>query len=152
MVLDQRVERSYAPGIPVHIGAAAFHLRSLLPYQNRSLLSVEEAATVEAAEALRGAEVSIDRAHVKLDPGEYLLQDLVGCDVVDDSTGRLLGEVADWQENSGQTLLAVTAASGDPLLIPLVPALCRAVQPDARIIRVALPEGLDTLNRPGSGA
>lgn len=149
MVLDQQAGRSYTTGIPVYAGDAVYHLRSLRPFQDRSLLTVEEVTTVEAAEALRGVPVSVDRASVKLEPGEYLLQDLIGCDVVDAATGRLIGEVTEWREGPGQTLLEVSAPSGDPLLIPFVPALCHTVLPAERIIRVTLPEGLETLNRPG---
>jgi len=145
MILDRPVHRRYMPGLSVQLDARPYRLLTLRPHQDRALLQLEGVTTMDQAEALRGAALSVARADVPLEPGDYLLQDLVGCDVVDDATGHLYGEVDDWQELGLQTLLEVRTPAA-PLLVPLVPAICVDVRPAERLIRVALPEGLAQLN------
>lgn len=145
MVLDRPVHRRYLPGLSVQLDARSYRLLTLRPHQDRALLQVEGVTTMDQAEALRGAALSVARADVPLEPGEYLLQDLIGCDVVDDASGHLYGEVDDWQELGLQTLLEVSTPAA-PLLVPLVPAICVNVRPADRLIRVTLPEGLAQLN------
>lgn len=147
MVLDRPVHRRYAPGLGVQVDARAYRLLALRPHRDRALLQLEAINTLEQAEALRGGELSVARADVPLEPGEYLLQDLIGCDVIDHATARLYGEVTDWQENGLQVLLEVQTTA-EPMLIPLVPALCVDIRPADRLIRVTLPEGLAHLNEP----
>ncbi len=149
IILDRPVEHRYAAGVRVQIGEAAYILQSLKLHQARGLLQVAGIASVEQAEALRGQLVSIARDAVPTAPGEYLLQDLIGCDVVDTESNHVYGMVSDWQSTGPQTLLEVDEGAEEPLLIPLVPAICVAVLPSERIIRVKLPEGLASLNAPG---
>lgn len=146
MMLDRAVERAYTKGTSVQIGPGHYSLETLKPHQGRTLFKVSGIDTIEQAEAQRGLEVSVARDEVSTEPGEYLLQDLVGCDVIDDASGQTYGTVADWQTNGPQTLLEVDAGAAEPILIPLVPAICVAVLPNERTIRVTLPDGLATLN------
>jgi len=131
--------------LSVQVDARPYRLLSLRPHRDRALLQLEGISTMEQAEALRGSELSVARADVPLEPGEYLLQDLIGCDVIDHESGQLYGEVDDWQETGLQTLLEVRTPAV-PLLIPLVPAICVEIRPADRLIRVTLPEGLAQLN------
>jgi 16S rRNA processing protein RimM len=100
--------------------------------------------SISAAEELIGAEVRVPAAErVSLDPGEFFVSDLVGCEVFDRRTGRVLGRVSALDEGGGAGLLVV----GD-LLIPFARSICVEIDPAARRIAVELPEGLDNLNRP----
>jgi 16S rRNA processing protein RimM len=152
MMLDRAPERNYSKGLGVRIGASDYALETLKPHQGRSLLKVTGIETIEQAEAHRGMEVSVARDDASVPSGEYLLQDLIGCDLVDDSSAHIYGTVTDWQSNGPQTLLEVDTGSSEPMLVPLVPAICVAVLPMERIIRVKLPDGLATLNAPSSPA
>jgi 16S rRNA processing protein RimM len=99
--------------------------------------------SISAAEELIGAEVRLPATErVSLDPGEFFVSDLVGCDVVDRRTGRSLGRVSALDEGGGTGLLAV-----GNLLIPFVRSICVEIDPAARRIEVELPEGLEDLNR-----
>jgi ribosomal 30S subunit maturation factor RimM len=68
---------------------------------------------------------------------------LVGCNVVDHSTGESYGRVAEWQEAGGSGILELE----DGLLIPFVRSICVEIDPAAKRIAVELPEGLKDLNR-----
>ncbi len=100
--------------------------------------------TISDAERLAGAEVRIPlQERIALDTGEFFESDLIGCEVVDHRTGERLGRVSGWQDAGGAGLLEI---DGD-WLIPFARALCPEIDPAARRIAVALPEGLKDLNR-----
>ena len=93
------------------------------------------------AELLRGAEVRIPpEERVALDPGEYFQSDLIGCEVRDHQSKRLIGRVTGWEEYGGPALLQI---DGGRILIPFVKAICVDIRPADRVIETNLPEGLE---------
>lgn len=100
--------------------------------------------SISDAERLSGAEVRVPMPErVALDEGEYFLDDLVGCEVVEHRTGVPIGRVTSFEEGGGGGgLLAI----GD-LLIPFAKSICVEIDPAAKRIAVELPEGLKDLNR-----
>ena len=152
MMLDRAVEGPYPNGLPVQIGSSEYVLERLQAHQGRSLIKVSGIGTVELADAQRDREVTVARGDVLTGPGEYLLQDLLGCDVVDDAAANVYGIVSGWQSNGAQILLEVDSGDAEPVLVPLVPAICLAVLPNERLIRVKLPDGLVDLNKPSARA
>jgi len=93
------------------------------------------------AELLRGAEVRIPPTErVALDPGEYFHSDLIGCEVRDHVSKRVIGRVTGWEEYGGPSLLQV---DGGRVLIPFVKAICVDIRPADRVIETLLPEGLE---------
>lgn len=77
----------------------------------------------DAAQALRGRELWVDRAALpELDEGEFYLADLIGRPVVRVREGRLepLGEVSGVTSNSAQDLLCVRLR-GREWLVPAIP-------------------------------
>jgi len=100
--------------------------------------------SISDAQKLHGAEVRVPLANrVSLDEGQYFQSDLVGCEVVERATGRSLGRVTAWQEGGGAGLLEIDSA----WLIPFARSICVEIDPAARRIAVALPDGLEDLNR-----
>ncbi len=97
--------------------------------------------SMDAAELLRGAEVRIPPTErVPLDPGEYFQSDLIGCEVRDQKTKRVIGKVTGWEEYGGPSLLQV---DNGRLLIPFVKAICVDIRPADGVIETDLPEGLE---------
>lgn len=97
------------------------------------------------AELLRGAEVRIAPAErVPLEPGEYFQSDLIGCEVRDRDSRRVIGKVTGWEEYGGPSLLQI---DGGRVLIPFVKAICVDIRPGDRVIEVVLPEGLEDPSR-----
>jgi 16S rRNA processing protein RimM len=101
--------------------------------------------SMNQAELLRGFEVRVPKAErVQLEPGEFFLADLVGCEMRDRVSGRLYGKVTGWVEGGGPLLLEVNDGR---MLVPFVKAICTEIQPEAGVIRVDLPVGLEDLSR-----
>ncbi len=100
--------------------------------------------SINDAEKLRGAEVRVPfEERVVLGEGEYFQSDLVGFEVRDRASDRLIGRVTGWEEYGGPSLLEV---DGGRLLIPFVKPICPEIDPANRVIRVELPEGLEALS------
>ena len=79
-----------------------------------------------AAEALRGEAIAVPRAVLgTLDEGEFLVDDLVGCEVVDGE--RPVGRVSDVLLLPSADTLEVERPGGEPLLVPLVGDAVRSV-------------------------
>jgi 16S rRNA processing protein RimM len=97
--------------------------------------------SISDAEKLRGAEVQVPVSErVELEPGEYFHSDLIGCEVRDRLSGRVIGHVTDFEEYGGPPLLEV---DGGKLLIPFVKAICVDIRPQEKLVQVDLPEGLE---------
>ena len=95
------------------------------------------------AETLRGAEIQIPGSErIQLEPGEYFHADLIGCEVRDRVSNRLIGTVTAFEGNAGQPLLEIDRGK---TLIPFVKALCTDIRPADKIILTDLPEGLEDL-------
>ncbi len=117
----------------------------------QAIFQFEGCDSIAAAEKLRGLDVQVPLAErVALPAGRYYVTDLIGCEVREFDAGKaLLGIVRDVQFTgeavSGTPLLVVGTPQGE-LLIPLAEDICRRIDVAARLIEVALPEGLRELN------
>ena len=90
----------------------------------------------DAADALRGQEVEVDRDELPpAEEGEVYAVDLIGFEVAD-AAGKVLGVVEDLEEAGPQDLLRLTGGA----LVPM--GLVQEVMSEARRIVIEVPEGL----------
>ncbi len=115
--------------------------------------------TIEKAEELAGKEVVIPlEERLPLDPGAAYISDLVGSTVYDRDVPLGIVESVEFPTSPDGTrrledaapLLAVTSPEGDEILIPFANAYLVELDLPAKSIRMALPEGLTQINRPGT--
>jgi 16S rRNA processing protein RimM len=93
---------------------------------NRPIVVLEGVGDRTAAEALRGEAITVPRTVLgALDEGEFLVEDLVGCEVVDGE--RPVGRVLDVLLLPSADTLEVERPGGEPLLVPLVGDAVRSV-------------------------
>jgi len=110
-------------------------VRRLLRAGEQVVLELEGVTGRDAAEALRGARVLVDRDALEpLADGEYLCADLVGCEVRHE-TGAALGTVREVFSAGASDVLVVVADDGERL-IPLVDDWVLSVDLEARRIVV----------------
>lgn len=115
-----------------------------LRYQkNRPVVKLEGIDDRNAAEEIRGIEVSICASDLEeLPEGEHYVRDLIGCRVVDIAAdGREVGILRDVIQNTAQSILEVGTADGRSILIPAVDAFLRGIDEEAGIIEVELIPG-----------
>jgi 16S rRNA processing protein RimM len=123
----------------IYLGGESRVISTIRPTSGAVLLTLDGVEDRDAAEALRGKEIEVDRVDVPLEEGEYLLADLPGCQVVD-GQGTELGRIAEVIPGA-QPILVIHGADGE-LMLPLVPHFVRAVDIAGRRVEVELPEGL----------
>ena len=115
------------------------------------VLALNGVETREAAEALQGANILLDRDHVKpLDEDEYFSDDLLGSRVRT-LAGEVLGEVTGLLDIGPNEVLMVQGPRGE-VLVPLVAGVVTAVDVATREILVDPPPGLLELNAPTGSA
>jgi 16S rRNA processing protein RimM len=107
------------------------------------LVSVSGIGDRDEAEALAGYAVTVaPEDRVELPEGEYWIDSLIGLDVVDASSGDLLGTVEDVMPTGSNDVYQVRATDGMVRLIPALEDVVRDIDVEGGVIRVTLLEGL----------
>ncbi|MGI6201630.1 MAG: ribosome maturation factor RimM [Christensenellales bacterium] len=116
-------------------GARSLQVRSARAAGGWAYLKIAGVDDRDAAEALRGTRLYVDRAHaVHLAADTYFIADLIGCDVVD-LEGAPLGEIADVLQPGGNDVYVVKGSAGERL-IPAIRQVVRAVDVAAGVVTV----------------
>ena len=124
----------YLDGTPVRVRAARVH-------KGNVLAALEGVADVNAAMALKGKIVSIDRSGVVLPEGRHFIADLLGLEVLDAGSGEKLGVVADVLTPPAHEVYVVRGG-GKEYMIPAVDEFVKEIDVDGGFIRVKLIEGM----------
>jgi 16S rRNA processing protein RimM len=123
---------------PRTIASVRFHL-------GRPILGLEGIETMNDAEAMAGTPLWLAAAAVEpLPEGTFYRHDLRGCEVRTVG-GEVIGSVVDVGGVLERSWLVIAGRRGE-VLIPLTEEICTRVDPAARVIEVAPPEGLLELN------
>lgn len=125
----------------------AREVQRIRPHKNYLIFHFAGCNSISDAETLLRREVQIPRDEAETPEGAFLLDELEGCRVVEQSTGAELGRVRELLRTGGTDVLAVETPDGKELLIPFAEEFCRRVAPEEQIIEVELPEELRELNR-----
>jgi len=107
--------------------------------------------SIADAEALTGLAVAIPQPErTALGEGEAYVSDLIGCRLLNVAGGApvLVGDIEDVDRTAGPVALLVVRSARGEILIPWTREYLRVVDTDAKIVEMALPEGLVDLNRP----
>ena len=116
---------------------AWFHQGALV-FKFAGVDSISDAAT------LAGIEVQIPFSErAPLETGEFYHSDLIGCEVRDRASNKLIGTVTGFEEGGQSGLLQI----GPNILIPFSRNICVEIAPERREILVDLPEGLLEINQ-----
>jgi len=136
----------FGPDGPV-AGQAPAKVENAWVHKGRWILKFRGCDSISDAERLAGAEVRIPLGERPAPPpGEFYHSDLAGCQVVERSTGAVLGNVTGLVEAGGASLLEVQPVeSGKEILIPFARSICVEIDVKAKRIVVELPEGLKEL-------
>lgn len=123
----------------LYIDGEALKILSAREHKGFLLARLEGVENLNAAMALKGKSVFIDRGDAPLSPGGYFLQDLIGARV-EDEYGRYVGVLAEITETPASLIYAVRGESEH--LIPAVPEFVLNTDADAGLITVHLIEGM----------
>jgi 16S rRNA processing protein RimM len=138
-------EDRFVPGRVLHLEAPGRSERvtiaSVKFHQGRPIVGFSGVDTMDAAQALAGAELRMPEADLPpLPEGSYYRHDLVGCEV-SDTTGQAIGRVTSVDGPLEQSRLVIAGPRGE-VMVPMVGGICVRVDPGAKVIIVDPPAGL----------
>lgn len=90
------------------------------PHKNIVLMKLEGIDTPEAAQALRGKILYMDRNDVELEEGTYFVQDLIGLEVIDADDGTVYGTLSDVTYTGANDVYHIKGSDKE-YLIPAIP-------------------------------
>lgn len=93
---------------------------SVRPHGRVVIIAADGVESIEAAEHLRGKTLYISRNDIKLEDDQYLVQDLIGCKVVDADSKEYIGELTDVSETGANDVWHIKK-QGKEYLIPNIP-------------------------------
>ena len=138
--------RSYAADVSLFTRWTVLYLQAENDYRPVALKTVriqdgfvyahlDGSSTMEAAEAFRGAELYIDRAHAA-QPGEdaCFIADLIGC-AAKDEQGQAVGTLTDVLQHGSVDTWVFRTEDGT-LMAPALKAVFPAVDPENKVISV----------------
>ena len=127
-----RFRRFYLDGAPVRV-------RSCRVHKEMCVAALEGVDDVNAAMALKGKVIFIDREDARLPAGTVFLQDIIGAKVVDES-GAELGILEDVMSEPAASVLVIRGQR--EILVPDVPAFVLKKDADAGVVTVRLIDGM----------
>jgi len=117
--------------------------REIAGKKNLFVIRLEGVDNCDRAEALRNYVMLIDPSdRPYLAPNEYMIADLVGCNVYHQPTGQLLGEVISIVAAGNDLLEVQNPKNNETQLIPFVEAIVPFVDINQKRIEVTPPVGL----------
>lgn len=125
-------------GAPIWIHDRSYKIEASQYHKDRPLLKLKGVNTMTEAEALQWAFIEAEGVP-KLEEGEFLIEDLLGLEVVEES-GEILGEVEDVQDYPAHQILVI-----GEILLPLVKEFVINIDHEKRVMTVRLIPGM----RPG---
>jgi 16S rRNA processing protein RimM len=129
---------------PREVSLSAFWL-----HKGGVVLHFTGTGSISDAESLAGLIVAVPRPErVALAEDEAYMSDLVGCTLADVAgpAPKIVGEIVDVDSSCGPVpLLTLRGADGE-ILIPFAKSYLRELDLKARLVEMALPEGLADLN------
>ena len=99
----------------------------------------------ERVRELTGCDVYFPREHVDTDGEELSWAAIVGFKVIDERTGKVVGEIHSVDDSTINTLFCLLTPDGTDLLIPASDDLIVEVDAEHQAITMNLPEGLTEL-------
>jgi 16S rRNA processing protein RimM len=140
-------EERFVAGRVLLVGASAEarRIEAVRFHQGRPIVTLEGIDTMDAAEALAGADLKVPAESLPpLPDGTFYRHDLVGCEVYE-RQGGVIGRVVAVEGPMERSRLVVQGPAGE-VEIPLVAQICISVDPRDRRIVVDPPAGLIELN------
>lgn len=102
-------------------GRKAVRIEKARVQKNIVLLKLVGTDSLESAAQLRGQVLYVNRDDVAMEPGEYFVQDLIGCEVKDADTGKSYGKVYDSRPTGANDVYYLRDDKGCERLVPVIP-------------------------------
>lgn len=123
----------------LYIGGRETAVLSAREHKGFLLAKLDGVDDVNAAMALKGKTLLINREDVRLPKGAFFIQDIIGASVIDQS-GAEIGRLSEVLETPAHRVYVVKGEREH--LIPAIPEFVMSTNSEAGVIRVRLIEGM----------
>ena len=110
-------------------------------HKNMVILKAKGIDSIPKAEALRERVVYLHRDDLDLAEGQYLVADLIGCDVFETQTGTPLGKITDVSQTGANDVWHIKK-DGKEYLIPAIPLVVDEVDIDGERVTITPLKGI----------
>ncbi len=124
----------------LYVDGSPYEVRSAYVHKSNVIARLAGVDSIDDAIALKEKVVSIARAEAQLEPGQFFLTDLMGCQVRDADTGTVLGEIVDILTPPANNVYVVRGRQ--EFMIPAVPEFVLETNVDEGYLTVRLIEGM----------
>lgn len=111
-------------------------------HKSMVIMSIDGINTIDEAEKLKNKIINIDRSDLKLEKGQYFIQDLIGLEVIDIDSGLVYGELTDVFKTGANDVYQVTGTDKKNYLVPVIPDIVKEVNLDASQIKIRPIKGI----------
>lgn len=124
-------------------GERSINILSCRPHRNVVIVKIDGVDTVEKAQSMRNKVLFMDRKDAKLKDGQYFIQDLIDCKVVDaDDEEKVYGTVTDVSETGANDVWHITDENKREYLIPAIPSVVIETKVDLGIVKIRPLKGI----------
>lgn len=110
--------------------------------KNVAVIKVEGIDTIEQADTMRRTILYINRNDVNLDDGVFFVQDILGCEVIDEKTRKCYGKVTDVLKTGANDVYQVTDDESKNYLIPVIDDVVISTDIDSGVILIRPMKGI----------
>lgn len=122
-------------------GSDKLSVNNSRPHGNVVIAAIKGIDSIEQAETFRNKVLYMDRRDAKLAEGQYFITDLIGCEVFDADTERLLGKISDVSQTGANDVWHINK-NGKEYLIPCIDEVVISVDIDAEKIIIKALKGI----------
>ena len=109
---------------------------------NQIVVKLEGFENPDAAQALRGKTIYLNRNDMKLSEGEYFIADIIGLKVIDADTQEEYGVLTDVSPTGANDVYHITFKDGTEKLIPAIKQVLIETDIDSGILKIRPLKGL----------
>lgn len=106
------------------------------------LLGLVGVSTREAAFAMKNTVLYLKREDIPVKPGQMLLQDMIGLDVIDADSGRIYGKIKDITDAPRSKIYTIETKSGE-VLFPAVSEFVKEIDENRGVLIRPIPGFFD---------
>ena len=104
----------------IYINDRALNILSARVQKSIVIMTLEGINDIDEAEKLRNTIINIDRNDLKLEKGQYFIQDLIGLKVIDVDNDNLYGKITDVLKTGANDVYQVTGENNKNYLVPVI--------------------------------
>lgn len=124
-------------------GKQAVRVLSCRPHGNIVILALEGVDSVEKAQSMKNRLLFMNRDDARLKKGQYFIQDLLDCTVIDaDDDKKVYGVITDVSQTGANDVWHITDKDKNEYLIPAIPPVVIDTDVVSGVIRIRPMKGI----------